>query len=241
MTRPEPAVILLDVEGTTTPISFVYDVLFPYARAHMADFLATQAATAELRADLETLARERSAEPAGSGAPAFDNAAAEHIAQAHAYLLWLMDRDRKSPALKSVQGRIWQAGYASSELKSLVFPDVPTAFARWRQQDRRIAIYSSGSVLAQQLLFAHTSYGDLTSSIDAYFDTAVGAKTQRESYTRIAASLHVDPASILFLSDATPELDAAAAAGVDVRLAVRLGNRPVSDTRFRPIRSFGEI
>ena len=125
-----------------------------------------------------------------------------------------MDRDRKSTALKSLQGRIWEAGYVSGELRSHLYPDVRPALERCRAQGRKIAIFSSGSVLAQRLLFAHTPDGDLTPLIDGFFDTTTGPKREPESYGRIAAALSVPPAAVLFVSDVAAELDAARAAGL---------------------------
>lgn len=233
-----PLVILLDVEGTTTPISFVYDTLFPFARAHMEEFLRLHKDDADLHRDLEALAAENRAESSSSAPVIPQNATAIDCS---AYLLWLMDQDRKSPALKSIQGKIWEAGYASGDLKSIIFSDVPTAFRRWHDQGRRIAIYSSGSVLAQKLLFRHTQDGDITPWINAYFDTAVGAKTDSRSYSKIAQALDVRPEGILFLSDALAELDAAASAGFGVRLAKRLGNRDVPQVHHPIVSSFDEL
>jgi enolase-phosphatase E1 len=222
--------MLLDIEGTTTPVSFVYDVLFPYARARLRSFLEEHAEDTGVRRDLDLLLSENRIDAATSSDVPVSADVSQiplQIEAAHAYLLWLMDRDRKSPALKAIQGRIWEAGYAGGDLRSIVFPDIPAAFARWRQQGRRIAIYSSGSVLAQQLIFRHTQAGDLTLQIEAYFDTGVGAKTQRSSYKTIAADLGVPPGDILFVSDAPAELDAAAESALQVCLALRPGNRPV--------------
>jgi enolase-phosphatase E1 len=231
MSAAQPAVILLDIEGTTTPISFVYDVLFPYARARLRTFLEEHANDNDVRADLDLLRSEnRGDASASTDAPVIaENASPSslQIETAHAYLLWLMDRDRKSPALKAIQGRIWESGYASGALRSIVFSDVPVALERWAQQNRRVAIYSSGSVLAQKLIFRHTQAGDLSRWIEAYFDTGAGAKTQSSSYTNIAGALGVLQGEILFLSDAPAELDAAAQAGLQTRLAVRPGNRAI--------------
>ena len=238
MTPTQNPVILLDVEGTTTPISFVYDVLFPYARAHMEGFLKQHRDDADLLRNIEILVAENHAE-APSNVPTIPPNATP--ADCSAYLFWLMDQDRKSPALKSIQGRIWEAGYASGELKSVVFPDVPPALHRWHDQSRRIAIYSSGSVLAQKLLFRHTQAGDLTPWITAYFDTAVGAKSDRGSYSKIAQALDVRAEEILFLSDAPAELDAAASAGLGVRLAKRPGNRAVPQAHHPSVSSFDEL
>jgi enolase-phosphatase E1 len=199
-------VLLLDIEGTTTPLAFVTDTLFPYARARLAAFLAREG-----RAD-----------------------------QAAAFLAE-MDRDSKSSALKELQGRIWEDGYASGELTGAVFDDVPRAFARWHAASRPIAIFSSGSVLAQQLLFRHSRAGDLTPFIARYFDTRVGAKRDAASYARIASTLAVAPAALTFVSDIVAELDAARAAGMQTILSLRPGNHPQPPHDHRVVTSFDEI
>ena len=144
------------------------------------------------------------------------------------YIYWLMDRDRKSTALKSLQGKIWKAGFESGELKGTLFDDVPEAFRKWSAEGR-VAIYSSGSVEAQKLLFRHTIFGDLTSLISGYFDTRTGVKTAPGSYSAIAAAVEVMPGEAVFFSDAVKELDAAREAGCPTRLVVRPGNAPVDD------------
>src|SRR5213596_94028 len=157
--------ILLDIEGTTTPISFVHEVLFPYAREHLKSYLEQHAGAEQLKSDLDQVRTERSVDVAEGQQPP------ELI---EPYLYWLMDRDRKSSALKSLQGKIWQQGYTNGSLRAPVFEDVPSAMKRWREAGVSINIFSSGSVLAQQLLFSHTEAGDLTNLIDQYFDTRVG-------------------------------------------------------------------
>jgi enolase-phosphatase E1 len=134
---------------------------------------------------------------------------------------WLMAKDRKCTALKSLQGKIWQEGYASGELHGLVYADVPPAFERWRQQKRQICIYSSGSVLSQQLLYRSVASGDLTPHIAAFFDTRVGSKTQTQSYRKIAESLACNPCDILFISDTMKEIKAAHEAGMQAILCYR--------------------
>ncbi len=157
------------------------------------------------------------------------------------YLLWLMDEDRKATPLKSVQGKIWQKGYESGELKSEVFADVIRAFERWKAEEKTIAIYSSGSVLAQKLLFKYTNYGDLTLFISNYFDTQTGAKRDAESYRKIAL-LFPPTENLVFVSDISEELDAAKEAGLNTFLAIRPGNEPINhQTNHQPIHSFDEI
>jgi enolase-phosphatase E1 len=149
-----------------------------------------------------------------------------------------MDHDRKSTALKSLQGKIWKAGFESGELKGTLFSDVQPAFTRWHKTSK-IAIYSSGSTAAQQLLFRYSIFGDLTALIAAYFDTRIGPKTAPTSYTAIAASMQVEPHEVCFFSDVIRELDPARDAGLQTRLVLREGNAPVDDTHGHiPISSF---
>jgi enolase-phosphatase E1 len=146
------------------------------------------------------------------------------------YLLWLMDRDRKSTALKSLQGKIWKAGFESGELKGTLFDDVPDAFRRWAAKGK-VAIYSSGSVEAQKLLFGHTNFGDLRPLIAGYFDSRTGPKMESASYVAIAKAMDVAPGEAMFFSDVVKELDAAREAGMATRLVVREGNAVVEDAR----------
>ena len=235
--------LLLDIEGTTTPIAFVYDVLFPFARAHLKDYLSHHLTSEDVRLDVELLRKEHAKDEANqfSPPPISESADTEMESIVH-YVHWLMDCDRKSTGLKSLQGKIWEEGYRSGALKSEVFPDVPGALTRWHKAGLKVAIFSSGSVLAQKLLFAHTKGGPLTQLIDAYFDTTTGPKTAAESYRRISTELQLDPAQLLFISDVTAELEAATNAGVQSALCIRPGNSPqpkVNEPRI--IRSFDEV
>jgi enolase-phosphatase E1 len=211
--------LLLDIEGTTTPVEFVYEALFPYARARVNAFLRANAE------EIATLRVERASDvQQGLNPPCWDdNAPESSLDSAAAYVQWLMDEDRKSTALKALQGKIWEAGYRSGELQGEVYADVLPAFLRWRQKRKTICIFSSGSVLAQKLLFQTTRSGDLRPFITAYFDTTTGKKVQPESYRRIAMELGQAPANISFISDVTAELDAAHASGLRTVLCVRPG------------------
>ena len=221
--------ILLDIEGATTPIAFVHEVLFPYARDHAKEFLASNA-EAE---DIARLREEHAADVNNGEQPP------EELA---AYVEWLIARDRKSTGLKSLQGKIWRQGYLDGTLKSQVYEDVAPAFARWRARGLSINIFSSGSVLAQQLLFAHTDAGDLTKFIDQYFDTNVGKKGDVASYRKIADALNRSPSEVMFISDVVTELEAAHEAGTQVLLSIRPGNAPQNGAeRYRAIHSFDEL
>ena len=235
MKAAPPRLFLLDVEGTVAPISLIYDQLFPYARVHFPEFLAERGGDPAVAGDLALLADENRAETE-PGCPTFadpnDSEDAIH------YLLWLMDRDRKSTALKSLQGRIWKGGFEHGELKGTLFPDVPEAFQRWSEKCH-VAIYSSGSVAAQLLLFRHSTFGDLTPLISGYFDTRTGLKSECASYESIAMAMDVAPNAVMFFSDVVRELDAAREAGCQTRLVMRDGNAPVDDAHgHRRINSF---
>ena len=199
----QPLAILTDIEGTTTRISFVHDVLFPYARTRLPAFLQTHAANPEVAACLAEIARLAPATP-----------------PVRALLEW-MDRDAKITPLKTLQGLIWAEGYANGTLQSDLYPDVAPALRRWHAVGTRLFVYSSGSVPAQKLLFAHSPAGDLTPLFDGFFDTRIGAKREAPSYTAIATATAMPPSAILFLSDVPAELDAAAAAGMLVCQLVR--------------------
>jgi enolase-phosphatase E1 len=230
--------ILLDIEGTTTPIAFVYDVLFPFARRNLRRHLERHAARADYEALLDQLRVEYlSVQGAGDDTvpPWIDAPATARLTSGVSYCEWLMDRDRKSTGLKELQGRIWQEGYASGELVGDVFADVPEALGRWRARQLRIGIFSSGSVLAQQLLFRHSSAGDLTGFIQWHFDTTTGAKIDSESYRHIATAMQLPPAAILFASDVIGELDAAREAGMQTVLSIRPGNKPAPNGHGHPV------
>jgi len=236
--------LLLDIEGTTTPIDFVYKVLFPYAREHVRDYLANNAASPIVEGDIAALIElNKDGVRRGLEPPRVDGSVEEiSLEKLVAYVHWLMDRDSKATPLKSIQGRIWEAGYNSGELRSQVFEDVPRAFGRLHKQRRKIFIYSSGSALAQKLLFSATQFGDLTSYISDYFDTNIGAKKESESYARISKAIAVPAPNILFVSDVIDELDAARSAGLETSLCIRPGNHPQSSqSNHETIRSFDEI
>lgn len=185
--------ILTDIEGTTTSIAFVTDTLFPYARTRLADFVAAN--RAEMEAKLGP----------------------DPLAQLNAW----MDADAKETVLKDVQGRIWAQGYAAGELKGQVFPDAAQALHRWHEAGLKLAVFSSGSVAAQKLIFGHSDQGDLSPLFSGWFDTTTGPKREAQSYVLIADALGIAPADVLFLSDISAETDAAKAAGMKALLIDR--------------------
>jgi enolase-phosphatase E1 len=235
--------LLLDIEGTTTPISFVVDTLFGYARRHVEHYVAQHAAEAG-HADLFARLGDEHAADSRAGQPVppwADAPTSAHAASIVSYVEWLMDRDRKSTALKELQGLMWEDGYRRGELAGTVFPDVPEALARWRAQGLSIAIFSSGSVLAQQWLFRTCPAGDLTKFLQRYFDTTTGPKTDAESYRRIAVAMGVPVQAVLFVSDVTRELDAARSAGMQTRLTRRPGNPEPGDCDHAVIETFDDL
>jgi len=208
-----PAAVLLDIEGTTSRIAFVRDVLFPFARARLPALLAERADDPEVAAELAEVARL---------APGQDRLAA---------LLGWMDQDAKVTPLKALQGLLWREGYESGVLRGDLYPDVAPRLRAWHAAGVRLGIYSSGSVAAQKLLLGHSVAGDLTKLLDGFFDTRVGPKREAESYRRIAAEMALAPGSVLFLSDAEAELDAAAAAGLRTCQIVRPEDGTVASER----------
>jgi enolase-phosphatase E1 len=227
--------VLLDIEGTTTPITFVHDVLFPYARARLREYLDAHRGSPGVAEILRRFADEHAQDVTNGEAPPPVGSSAV------AYAEWLMDRDRKSPALKQLQGLIWEAGYRAGDLHGVVFPDVAPAIRRWREAGIAVAIYSSGSELAQRLLFGSTESGDLVPLLNGFFDTAVGPKMNADSYRTIASALGVAPTSVMFVSDVTRELDAARQAGMHTVLSRRPGNVPPASSGYDAIDSFDSL
>lgn len=192
--------VITDIEGTTTDIRFVHNVLFPFARKHLAQFV-------EQHQDKPEIAAVIAEVKAGLG----DNANLNDVIN---QLIEWIDQDKKITPLKTLQGFIWQQGYESGELKSHIYDDVVPMLELWRDQDITLGIYSSGSVGAQKLLFKYTQKGDLTPMFSHYFDTNIGHKREADSYHNIAELMNAEPAQVLFLSDVVEELDAAKAAGM---------------------------
>jgi enolase-phosphatase E1 len=200
--------ILVDIEGTTSSISFVHDVLFPFARQALPAFLAANAGDEAVRAEIEAAAAEAGIDPADLGAVA-------------ATLQRWIDEDRKATPLKALQGMVWAHGYATGAYRAHVYDDAVAALRAWHDADLPLYVYSSGSVHAQRLFFGHSEAGDLTPLFSGYFDTTTGPKREAVSYTRIATAIDRPPAQVLFLSDVPEELDAARAAGMATAWVLR--------------------
>lgn len=204
--------ILTDIEGTTSSISFVKDVLFPYARRALPGFVAARGREPAVRKWLDAVALE-------NGGVCQDSTVVEVLQG------WI-DQDRKHTALKALQGMIWADGYRSADFTSHMYPDAAPALRRWKDAGLRLYVYSSGSVPAQRLLFGHSDAGDLTELFSGWFDTEVGGKRERDSYARIVESIGLPAEEILFLSDVVEELDAARDAGLGTVLLDRREDYP---------------
>jgi enolase-phosphatase E1 len=199
--------ILTDIEGTTSSISFVKDVLFPYARAALPGFVAARGHEPEVRRWLDVVAAE-------NGGLCQDAMIVETLQG------WI-DQDRKHTALKALQGLLWKDGYVRGDYAAHMYPDAAESLRRWHSQGHSINVYSSGSVPAQKLFFGYSAAGDLTPLVSHWFDTEVGGKREADSYRRIVSELGVPAGEVLFLSDVVEELDAAREAGLDTVLLDR--------------------
>lgn len=230
--------VLLDIEGTTCPVSFVADSLFPYASRALGPFLEAESPQRkEVRQLLEAVhdAWVRDEDPTARRMWEQDPE------DAVGYLRWLIEQDRKLPALKELQGLVWQEGYRSGELVAPLFPDVAESLRRWQAQGLGLSVYSSGSVAAQQLLYQHSNAGDLRSLFHHWFDTRTGPKQQRSSYERIAEELRHDPAEILFISDSAAECLAAREARMVVLFSDRNGNPQRDPKGLTPLTDFTQL
>ncbi|HEY2413967.1 MAG TPA: acireductone synthase [Pirellulaceae bacterium] len=239
--------ILLDIEGTTSSVSFVYDVMFPYVRKHLTFEVFSNWLEPEYIDAFHVIAKDAGHESLDAWLKSLsltrDNPlrAADVICKE---VIRLMDADVKATGLKQLQGLIWKSGFESGELKAHVYEDVPPALAAWNAAGKDVRIYSSGSVQAQKLFFGHTIAGDLLSQFRGHYDTTIGGKKEAVSYRKIADEFHLPAPEILFLSDIIAELDAARTAGIQTALVVRPGNTPNQTSAGAPhpaIDNFSEV
>jgi enolase-phosphatase E1 len=212
--------VLCDIEGTTTSLSFAHDVMFPYSRKEMPAFI-----------------RERWNHP--DLKPLFTQLGKDTPEETTRLLQSWIDEDKKEGVLKQIQGKIWRKAFESGEIRAHIYPDVPTKWFAWKESGKKIYIFSSGSVEAQQLIFRFSELGDLSQLIDGYFDTTTGPKKEADSYRKIADAIQIQPNDVLFLSDVVAELDAAGAAGMQTILVVRNGQSVASN--HRSVSTFKEI
>ena len=215
---------LFDIEGTTTPISFVHETLFPYSKKRLKQFLKTLEFDKSLESDLieensSDLSKENYKESILDSNQEIDKNKLE------SYLNFLIRVDRKSKPLKEIQGKIWRDGYESGELKSIIYADVKLFFEKLKELDKKIYIYSSGSVEAQKLIFKYSKLGDLSIYIHDYFDTNIGGKKEPESYSKILANINIPAKELVFFTDVKEEADAASYNKIKSYIMNRPGNK----------------
>ena len=230
MSKNSPPIraIVSDIEGTTSSIRFVHDVLFPFARTRLPAFVVTHSDKPEVQHWLAEAAKE-----AGI-------VSAKEQEVIDLLVRWI-DEDRKSPALKALQGMIWTEGYAAGDFKGHVYPEVAERLRAWKAQGLPVYIYSSGSIQAQRQLFAHSEAGDLTGLLSGHFDTGTGPKRSADSYRAIAEAIDLPAEQILFLSDIIEELDAAQVAGMATILLARAPDICPADGRHPCVNDFDAI
>lgn len=228
MNLKKPAGILLDIEGTTSSISFVHDVMFPFALNHLDDYLQTHSEAAELQAACEQIAVDAGHSSMDAWQHQDNSATARELVAAE--VRKLMANDVKATGLKALQGLIWKQGFDSRELQAHVYADVLPAIKNWRDQSIDVRIYSSGSVSAQKLFFGHLeTHGNCLNLFSGHYDTKIGGKKETQSYLNVAKDWSLTPEDILFISDIAEELTAALEAGLQVLASVRPGNKPLPD------------
>ncbi|RZF42498.1 hypothetical protein LSTR_LSTR004417 [Laodelphax striatellus] len=242
--------VIVDIEGTTTSISFVHDTLFPYVREHLNDYVKSNWADSEFQEDLKALKEQAQKDESDKveGVVAIPEGEEDAVREATIKnVLWQMDNDRKTGALKQLQGHIWRKAYEKGEVVGPIYDDVHESLKSWVDLGKKIYVYSSGSVEAQKLLFGHTKEGDLLKLFSGHFDTAVGAKTEAGSYTKILEKIEKtgeEAKTVLFLTDVPKEATAAVESGMLAVLVSREGNAALTDdakASFRVISSFADL
>ena len=201
--------IVTDIEGTTSSLSFVKDMLFPYARKNIGNYIRRHAGESKIASLINDVRAQ-------AGEDLDLEGVIEQLEQ------WI-DDDKKITTLKTLQGLLWEAGYQKGDFQGHIYDDAKQKLESWHQHGISLYVYSSGSVHAQKLLFGFTAYGDLNPLFDGYFDTHIGAKVEPDSYRNIIEAIGVDAGEILFLSDIEAELDAAREAGMKTCWLVRDG------------------
>lgn len=236
MTEFSGRCILLDIEGTTSSVSFVYDVMFPFVLRELEEYLRGHWGDEGLTKACDLIASD-------AGHDDLTTWAGEKNAQllVRDEVLRLMNGDVKATGLKRLQGLIWKDGFESGELRAHLFDDTAGAIRRWREADIDVRIYSSGSVQAQKLFFGHTVEGDLLPLLSGHYDTQIGPKRESESYRKIASEIDLPAEQILFLSDVTAELDAAREAGMRTGLVIRPGNAEDAPNGHATLTSLADV
>lgn len=239
--------VLVDIEGTTTSISFVKETLFPYVRQNLKDYIETKWEDEEFKQDYEKLkeqAKKDEEEKLEGFIAITGDKPEEEKDSLLKNVLWQMDNDRKTAALKQLQGHMWREAYKTGTVKGHIYEDVPKAIESWTNNGQKIYIYSSGSVEAQKLLFEYSIHGDLLKYFNGFFDTEVGAKQESDSYKNILSKISENPSDVVFLTDVVKEAAAAKEAGLSTIIVVREGNAPLTDEEnitYTTIKSFLDL
>ena len=225
---------LFDIEGTTAPISFVHEILFPYSKNNLLNYLQKNKISNLIFSNLKE-DHEKDKYSNHYKSP-LENSADSLFS----YLEFLISVDRKNAGLKEIQGEIWKQGYESGDIKSLIFPDTLDFFQLIKKNNKQINIYSSGSILAQKLIFKYSNLGDMSSYITNYFDTGVGPKRDSNSYLTISKALNCSPNEIIFFTDIQEEADSALSIGIKSYIILRKGNSPIESIKHPTLNSFSE-
>jgi len=236
--------LLLDIEGTTCPVSFVSDVLFPFAKQELSDYIKQHWDKSPHNKPIQAAKKEWLDDESPKSIQIKQQVMkgeTEEIDGLIQYLKHLITIDKKSTALKDLQGKIWEYGYGNGELKSQLFPETSECLRQWHEQGWILSVYSSGSVQAQKLLYRHSSNGDLEDLFSHWFDTHTGPKKSDESYTIIAQQLHSPPGNIWFVSDNGAECDSARSAGMHTLFSLRDGNPDRDPRDHMVIQSLREV
>ncbi len=230
--------ILLDIEGTTSSVSYVFEVMYPFAKEKLPEFLEKNWDSERVQAGCNQLAKDVGA----GGIDAWGDDPVVRRTRVVEEANKLIDNDVKATGLKELQGLIWAEGYEAGELKSHLYPDVVPALRKWKEEGLEISIFSSGSIKAQKVFFKHTECGDLSDCLSGHYDTTTGPKKEAQSYNLISSDFGVEPSRVVFLSDVVAELDAARDAGMKTILVKRPGNKPVNDPNgHAAIESFDQL
>jgi enolase-phosphatase E1 len=235
--------ILLDIEGTTCPVNYVSQTLFPYASQQLPTYLHVHQGDPDIAALIEELEKlwQEDKDPAAKQLRRQQDSPATEPAQAlMPYLQHLIRTDQKVTALKDLQGRIWESGYSQGVLVAPIYEDVPSTLSGWKEQGLCLAVYSSGSIAAQKLLYRYSNAGNLSTLFEHWFDTRTGLKQTPESYSSISRHMQCESTNILFISDSYNEVEAAHQAGLHVLLSHR-EDSPIPPSPYQAIRSFHEI
>ena len=236
--------VLLDIEGTTCSVSFVSDVLFPYASSELNNFLRSNANNVEIDSILGEAMREWQQDQEPISKALLKEALKENsspVNQISTYLHHLINADRKSTALKDLQGRIWDEGYKSGAIQSSLFPETADTLIAIKRQGYRLATYSSGSIKAQKLLYRYSADGDLSEHFSDWFDTRTGSKKESSSYRTICTAMNAPAKDVLFVSDSKAECDAASTAGLQVLFSLREGNPDQNPGQHSVIRKLDQL